>query len=114
MEERAEITEGDVIELMDLFTRVPVLILKGAIKGNMNAVKRFEDRVESYKYKLTPEEMNKIRMVTEMPVPELQKILYSAYLRTGKNQLKILAHPHAQIFIEKNLNELKKILFTSD
>ncbi|MGZ7119651.1 MAG: hypothetical protein ACXVH2_08075 [Methanobacterium sp.] len=106
-----KITDEDVIGLMDLFTRVPVILLKGAISSNMNAVRRFEDRIESYKSRLKPEEMEKIRAVTEMPIPELQEILHNAYLKTGKKQFKLLADPKAQKFISKNLNELKKVLF---
>lgn len=112
MGEKVSVTERDVFELMDLFTRVPVILLKGAIKGNMNAVKRFEDQIISYKSRLTPEEMEKIKVVTEMPVTELQDILYGAYQKTGKKQLKVLADPKAQKFIEMNLNELKMVLFT--
>lgn len=107
-----KITEKDVIELMDLFTQVPVILLKGAISSNMNAVKTFEDQILSYKNRLSPEEMEKIKAVTEMQVPEIQKILYNAYETTGKKQLKVLADPKSDKFISNNLRELKKILFT--
>lgn len=106
-----KITEKDVIELMDLFTQIPVILLKGAISSNMNAVKTFEDQILSYKNRLSPEEMEKINAVTEMPVPEIQKILFNAYEKTGKKQLKILADPKSEKFISNNLRELKKILF---
>ncbi|WP_414469229.1 hypothetical protein [Methanobacterium sp. ACI-7] len=106
-----KITEKDVMELMDFFTAVPVVLLKGAISSNMNAVKTFENQIESYKTQLTPLEKQKIKAVTEMPVPEIQKILYNAYERTNKKQLKILADPKAEKFISRNLNELKLVLF---
>jgi hypothetical protein len=56
-------------------------------------------------------ELLKIEKVMNMPVPELQVILYNAYESTNKKQLKILADPNAVPFIEKNLNELEKVLF---
>ncbi|MGB9938095.1 MAG: hypothetical protein ACPK7O_10280 [Methanobacterium sp.] len=110
--EDVKITENDIIELMDFFTAVPVVLLKGAISSNMNAVKTFQNQIESYKTRLTPEEKLKIKAVTEMPVPEIQRILYNAYEKTGKKQLKILADPKAEKFISRNLNELKVVLFS--
>lgn len=108
----AKITEDDVIELMDLFSAIPVVLLKGAISSNMNAVKTFKNQIESYRTQLTPLEMEKVKAVTEMSVPEIQKILYNAYGKTGKKQLKILADPKAEKFISHNLSELKLLLFT--
>lgn len=74
-----EITEKDVMELMDIFTSIPVIMLKGAINGNMNAVKTFQNQIESYKTRLTPEELAKIKAVLKIPVPEIQAILLSVY-----------------------------------
>jgi hypothetical protein len=56
-------------------------------------------------------ELLKIEKVMNMPVPELQVILYNAYESTNKKQLQILSDPNAAAFIEKNLNELEKVLF---
>ncbi len=106
-----EITEKDVMELMDIFTSIPVIMLKGAIKGNMNAVKTFENQIESYKTRLSPEELAKIKAVLKMPVSEIQAILLSVYEKTGKKQLKILADPESQKFISLNLKELDRVLF---
>ena len=107
-----QITENDVMKVMDIFTKVPVILLKGAISSNMNAVKRFEDQIIAYKTRLSPEEMEKIELVTKMPVPDIQKLLLNVYEKTGKKQFKVLADPKAEKFISINLNELKKILFT--
>lgn len=109
--EEIKITEDDVIELMDSFTKVPSFILKGLVSGNVNVVKSFQSQIESDKDKLSSEEMSKIRVVLETPVPELQNILKRAYLKTNKKQLKILADPEAEPFIEKNLGELEDLLF---
>lgn len=109
--EEIKITEDDVIELMDSFTKVPSFILKGLVSGNVNIVKSFQGQIESDKDELSPIEISKIRVVLETPVPELQNILHRAYLKTNKKQLKILADPSAGPFIEKNLGELEVLLF---
>lgn len=113
MESKDEIiiTENDVIDIMDVFTRVPPLILKMVVKGNKNVVKSFESQIIEYKNQIDSREIVKIEKVMEMDVPDLQEILRKAYLETGQKQLKILADPHAEEFIAGNLRELKKILF---
>ena len=108
---KVEISEDDVLELMDQFTRVPPLVLKMVIRGNSNVVKNFHSQIEEYKNTLTPEEILKIRKVLDMPVDELQDILNRAYQKTKQQQLIILADPKAQPFIKKNLQELGKIIF---
>ncbi len=109
-QEEIKITEEDVIGMMDLFTKVPSLMLKMVISRNSNVVKRFESRIEGYKSQMSDEDNAKIEKVLEMPVPELQSILSRAYEETHQKQLKILADPKAEHFIEKNLQELKKVL----
>ena len=47
------ITEEDVVGLMDNFTKVPSFILKKMVSRNLNVVKSFESRIEAYKYQLT-------------------------------------------------------------
>lgn len=105
------ITEKDVIEVMDVFTRVPVVALKMVISRNVNVVKTFESQIEDYKDQLSSEDMAKIEKVLEMPVAELQEILNKAYAETGHKQLKILADPDAESFIIGNFRELKIKLF---
>ena len=106
-----EITEQDVLQFMDQFTRVPPLLLKIVVSGNSNVITSFRGRIEDYKNNLSEEDMLKIRKVMDMPTEELQEILKSAYYQTNQEQLKILADPKAKPFIEKNLRELRKILF---
>ena len=105
------ITEEDVLEVMDLFFKVPVILLKIAISNNMNAVRKFEDQIVSYKDKLSLKDIEKIELVTEMPVDKIQEILLNVYIKTGKKQFKLLSDPKAQKFISINLKELKKVLF---
>ena len=52
-ENEVKITEQDVINLMDVFTRVPPLILKMVIKGNKNVAQSFESQIKSYYGHLT-------------------------------------------------------------
>lgn len=55
--------------------------------------------------------MAKIKNVMEMPVEDLMEILDRTYIKTNQEQLKILADPKAKPFIQKNLQELEKVLF---
>ncbi|WP_424354033.1 hypothetical protein [Methanobacterium sp. MBAC-LM] len=105
------ITEEDVMGVVDLFTKVPVVILKMAVFRNMNVVKKFRSQIENYKDQLSDEEIEKIKKVIEMPVPELQELLARAHAEKGHEQLKILADPKAEQFIRDNLSELKVLLF---
>jgi hypothetical protein len=109
MESHSEIkiTEEDVLGLMDSFTRVPSFILKRMVSKNLNVVKSFESQILEYKSQLTDEELLKIEIVMNMPVPELQEILYNVYESSSKQQLKILADSNAEPFIIKNLVQLK-------
>lgn len=109
-EDEIKITEKDVIEIMDVFTRVPLLILKMVVKGNKNVVKSFESQIKEHYAHLTEEEMVKIEKVMAMSVPELQRILKNAYAETQQKQLKILASPSADPFIARNMQELKTVL----
>ena len=65
LKEDINITEDDVIGLLDIFTRVPSLILKGVVAGKSNVVQKFEGQVLEYKAKLSEEEISKILKATE-------------------------------------------------
>ena len=110
-QEEVEISEEDVTELMGIFTKVPSILLKSMIKRNFNVVNSFSSHIEDYRTNLSDIEMLKIEKVMDMPVPELQKILYNCYLTTNNKTLKILADSNSGPFIEKNLKELEKVLF---
>ncbi|MFA0833497.1 MAG: hypothetical protein ACC609_05775 [Methanobacterium formicicum] len=113
-ENDVKITEKDVIEIMDVFTRVPPLLLKVVVKGNKNVVKSFESQIKEHYSHLTPEEVVKIEKVMTTPVPELQSILKNVYAETHQKQLKILSSPGAEPFITRNLQELKTVLSSMD
>jgi len=105
------ITEEDVIKIMDQFIKVPNIILKGMVSRNINLVKKFENQILDYKSTLNNDELLKIRKVIETPISELQKILLNVYETTNKKQLKTLADPQSKQFIETNLNYLDMIYF---
>ena len=105
------ITEEDVVEILDIFTRVPYLILRSVVRNNKNVVKSFENQISSYNEGLSNDDRKKIKKVCEMPVSELQTILDRAYTQTNKRHLKLLANPESQNFIENNLKELETLLF---
>jgi len=105
------ITEEDVIKIMDQFIKVPNIILKGMVSRNINLVKKFENQILDYKSTLNNDELLKIRKVIETPISELQKILLNVYKTTNKKQLKTLADPQSKQFIETNLNYLDMIYF---
>ena len=109
--EEEKITEKDVIDVMEVFTQVPVVILKMVISQNVNVVKTFESQIEDYRSKLSAEDMVKIEKVLKMQVPELQEILGKAYKKTGTKQLGILADPDSEPFITENFRELRIKLF---
>jgi ABC-type lipoprotein release transport system permease subunit len=111
MMESQVITERDVVDMVDLFTKVPAFMLKRAVSQDLNVVEMFESQVQSYKSRLSDEDIIKIKKVLEMPIPELQEILKKAYDETHKKQLKILADPEAEPFIAKNFEELKNSVF---
>jgi hypothetical protein len=108
---KENITKKDVIDVMDVFTRVPAMVLKMVVSKNMNVVKTFESQIDEYKRQLSGEDMIKIQKVLKMPVPELQEILNNVYEETGHKQLKILADPGAELFITENFHELRTRVF---
>lgn len=111
MKSQGNITEEDVMGVVDLFTRVPALLLKMAVFKNMNVVKKFESQIVGYKDQLSDGDMVNIKRVMEMPVPELQEMLSRVHSKTGHKQLEILADPRAEPFIKDNFRELKALLF---
>lgn len=105
-----DVTSQDVLEMMDLFTRVPALMLKTLVIRQVNVVETFQDQIKSYKNSLTPDDRAKIEKVIDMPVPQLQEILKQAYQEKPIKQWKILSSPGAAPFIALNLEALKNVI----
>lgn len=115
MEKTQEIiTDEDITQLLDKFPEIPSipsLVLKMAVRRNLNVIKTFQDQIDDYENRLSTEEMDIIKKVIDMPIDDIMEILDRAYKKTNIKQLKILADPKAKPFIEKNLPELKNALF---
>ncbi|GAB4318128.1 MAG: hypothetical protein Kow0019_19550 [Methanobacteriaceae archaeon] len=107
--ETVEITEEDVIETLDIFTKVPSFLLRRWVNNNKNLVKMFQGQIEDQKDKISYRDRLRLNKVLEMQVDELQEILGRAYQQTNKKQLKILSEPRAKSFITLNMNELRRI-----
>ncbi|MDI9436603.1 MAG: hypothetical protein QM405_00820 [Euryarchaeota archaeon] len=105
-----KLTPQDVLEVLDLFTRVPSLMLKALVIRQVNVVETFHEEVETYKKNLRPEDLAKIETVISTPTPQLQEILGQAYQEQPVKQLKILMDPGARPFLDRNLEALKKII----
>jgi hypothetical protein len=105
-----ELNPQDVLEMMDLFTRVPALMLKALVIRQVNVVETFQDQVDIYKKSLSSDDLAKIEIILKTPVPQLQEILKQAYQEKPTKQLKILMSPGAEPFIALNLDALKKVI----
>lgn len=108
MDER--ITYDDVKEYERLFTLAPLFLLERFARKNSNLVLRFKSAVQSYMDNLTDEQRNKLNVVLNSPVEDLQGIMHEAYLKTGIKQYNVLANPKYRQFIEDNFGELRKML----
>ena len=106
-----EIKEDDIRECLSIFERVPPILLKIAVKRNMNAVKSFESQIVEYKTQLTEDDKVKIRGILELPISKLQELLDNIYFEAKLKQFKILADSKSKAFLELNLQELRKVLF---
>lgn len=105
-----KITFEDVMQYEELFALAPSFLLERMIRKNSNLVQKFNGPVNSYLNNLTPDERHKLDIILDSDVSELQAIMEESYRRTHKRQFKLLARPNATPFIEKNLDELKKIV----
>ena len=105
-----DVNSQDVLEMMEIFTQVPALMLKTLVIRQVNVVETFQDQIESYKNNLTPDDRTKIDKVINTPVPQLQEILRQAYNERPVKQLKILMSPGARPFIALNLEALRKVM----
>jgi len=106
-----ELKENDMWKILRVVEQMPPVVVNKYVTMNINAVEEFESQIKEYKAKLTRKDLLKIKEISEMPVPELQKVLNNLYLETKLEQFKILAEPEAKPLIELNLKELKRVLF---
>ena len=58
---------------------------------------------------LNTKQKEKLDIILESDVCDLQDVLREAFIKTGKKQYGVLANPDYKEFIERNLFELKKM-----
>lgn len=105
-----KITYQDLKEYESLFTLAPSFVLGAMIKRNQNLVKKFNKQVKSYLNNLNEDQKEKLDIILESDVEQLQEVMKTAYSKTKKKQFKLLSEPKAREFITYNLNEIKKIV----
>ncbi|MBQ6349586.1 MAG: hypothetical protein IJI42_01490 [Methanobrevibacter sp.] len=105
-----KITYSDVKEYEKLFTIIPPFLLERFAKKNSNIVLKFKSRVESFLTKLSPNQRNKLDIVLNSDIDELQAVMSEAYSKSNKKQYKILANPKYKPFVESNLDEVRKMI----
>ena len=106
-----ELTYEDVKEYEQFFTLTPSFILERFAKKNTNMVSKFKSRVESFMANMSDNQKNKLDIVLNSDVDELQSIMDEAYSISNKKQYKVLANPKYKHFIEDNLEEIRKIVY---
>ena len=105
-----KITIKDVEEYAHLFSLAPSFILERMAKKNSNIVHKFKSRVESFLTRLSPNQRNKLDIVLNSDIDELQAVMSEAYSKSNKKQYKILANPKYKPFVESNLDEVRKMI----
>ena len=105
-----KITIKDVEEHSHLFSLAPPFLLERMAKRNSNIVSKFQSAIQSHIDSLTDEQRNKLHIILNSGVDELQALMHEAYMKTNKKQYHILANPKHKDFIKKNLDELRKLI----
>ncbi|ADL57961.1 MULTISPECIES: hypothetical protein [Methanothermobacter] len=104
------ITEKDVIESLELFTRVPSFLLRRWVRKEINLASKFRSQIIDGYSQLSEYDRERLRAILEMDVSDIQDILGEAHRKTGKEQLKILSDPSSRKFIEINLEETRNLI----
>lgn len=105
-----EISYDDIRDYEALFTLAPSFLLERFARKNKNLVLKFKPTIESHLSNLNDEQKDKLDLILNAEVDELQSILHEAYMKSNKKQYEILANPKYKQFIELNLGEIHKIV----
>ena len=105
-----KITCDDVMPYAHHASKVPAFLLKRMAKRNSNLVGKFESQIKPRLENLNENHRHKLDLVLNSDVSELQSVLAEAYDRSGKKQFQILADPNNAGFIERNLDEIRKLI----
>lgn len=105
-----KITYDDIKDYESLFTMAPSFLLEMFARKNKNLVLKFESVIRQNLANLNPEQKNKLEIILESDVEELQEVLHEAFVKSNKKQYEILANHQYKQFIELNLNEIRKMV----
>ncbi|MBR4446845.1 hypothetical protein [Methanobrevibacter sp.] len=105
-----KISYNDVREYEDLFKLAPAFLLERFAKKNSNIVLKFKSQILSHISDLDDTQKKKLDLILRTDISVLQAVMKEAYIKTKIKQYKILANPKYHGFIEKNLNELRKLI----
>jgi vacuolar-type H+-ATPase subunit E/Vma4 len=105
-----ELTCDDVLEYQNLLKMAPLFILKRMARKKSNLVKKFEPKVKSYVDNLDSNHQEKLNILLNSNIDDLQALMDEAYKKSNNKQFKILADPKNKEFIHINLEELKKLV----
>lgn len=105
-----KISYADVREYESLFKLAPSFLLERFAKKNANVVLKFQSHIASHLSKLNEIQKTKLEIILNSQTEELQAIMAEAYAKSKIKQYKILANPKYKEFIEKNINELRKMV----
>lgn len=104
------ISYRDVREYEDLFNLAPAFILEMFARKNTNIVLKFQSQIMEHISNLDEEQKRKLDLILMTDIAELQSIMMETYKKTKMKQYKVLANPKYHEFIEKNFNELRKLV----
>lgn len=104
-----KLTCDDVMQYEHLASRVPAFLLGRMAKRNSNIVSKFESQVKPRIDNLNENHKHLLDIVLSSDVSEIQRVMDEVFEKTGKKQFKILADPKNSEFIEKNLDEIRKL-----
>ena len=105
-----KISYKDLEDYQHLFTLAPAFVLKRMASKNSNLVGKFKSTIESHLHGLNEEQRIKLNIILKSDVDELQGLLREAYDKTNIKQYGILSNPKYREFIERNLDELRKMV----
>ncbi|WP_458454644.1 hypothetical protein [Methanobrevibacter sp.] len=105
-----EITYEDVLEYENLFKLAPSFLMERFARKNSNLVSKFNSQIQSHLANLNEDQKNKLDLILNTDIAELQAIMHEAYSKTKVKQYRILANPKYREFIENNLEEIRKLV----
>ena len=92
-----------------LFKLAPAFLIERMAKKNSNMVSKFNSQISSHMQRLTDDQKDKLDIILNSDVDDLQDLMRDAFEKSGLKQFKVLANPEYREFVELNLNEIRKM-----